>query len=138
MEKLSMQDATFLYSETDKVLNQIASLQQLALPDNTTPQTFIASLKHYLMDRIHLLPYLTRKVKMIPGGIDHAVWVRDGDFNINNHVVEIPLDAPGTFEQLQAKVAELHSIPMNREKPLWCMHVITGQEDGTVAYYATD
>ncbi|MFT4677632.1 MAG: diacylglycerol O-acyltransferase [Candidatus Azotimanducaceae bacterium] len=136
MEKLSMQDATFLYSETDKVLNQIASLQQLALPDNTTPQTFIASLKHYLMDRIHLLPYLTRKVKMIPGGIDHAVWVRDGDFNINNHVVEIPLDAPGTFEQLQAKVAELHSIPMNREKPLWCMHVITGQEDGTVAYYA--
>lgn len=136
MEKLSMQDATFLYSETDKVLNQIASLQQLELPQNTTPQAFVESLKVYLMDRIHLLPYLTRKVKMIPGGIDHAVWVRDGHFDINNHVVEISLEAPGTFEQLESKVAELHAIPMNRDQPLWCMHVITGHEDGTVAYYA--
>ncbi|MFT7246058.1 MAG: diacylglycerol O-acyltransferase [Candidatus Azotimanducaceae bacterium] len=136
MEKLSMQDATFLYSETDKVLNQIASLQQFELPLNTTPQAFAASLKVYLMDRIHLLPYLTRKVKMMPGGIDHAVWVRDGHFDINNHVVEIPLEAPGTFEQLEAKVAELHAIPMNRERPLWCMHVITGLEDSTIAYYA--
>ncbi|MFT4797290.1 MAG: WS/DGAT/MGAT family acyltransferase [Candidatus Azotimanducaceae bacterium] len=136
MEKLSMQDATFLYSETDKVLNQIASLQQLELPQNTTPEAFITSLKIYLMDRVHLLPYLTRKVKMIPGGIDHAVWVRDGHFDINNHVVEIPLEAPGTFAQLEAKVAELHAIPMNRDRPLWCMHVITGQDDGSVAYYA--
>jgi len=136
MEKLSMQDATFLYSETDKVLNQIASLQQLELPNDTTPEVFVESLKGYLLDRIHLLPYLTRKVKMIPGGIDHAVWVRDGHFDINNHVVEIPLEAPGTFAQLEAKVAALHSIPMNRERPLWRMHVITGQDDGTVAYYA--
>lgn len=136
MEKLSMQDATFLYSETNNVLNQIASLQQLELPEGATPQGFVASLRTYLMDRVHLLPYLTRKVKMIPGGIDHAVWVRDGKFDIDNHVVETPLEAPGTFEQLQAKVAELHSVPMNRERPLWCMHVITGLEDGTVAYYA--
>jgi len=136
MEKLSMQDATFLYSETNNVLNQIASLQQFELPKDTTPQGFVASLRIYLMDRIHLLPYLTRKVKMIPGGIDHAVWVRDGKFDIHNHVVEIPLEAPGNFEQLQAKVAELHAIAMNRERPLWCMHVITGLADATVAYYA--
>tara|TARA_R110002072_G_scaffold59158_5_gene150741 strand:- start:12813 stop:14315 length:1503 start_codon:yes stop_codon:yes gene_type:complete len=136
MEKLSMQDATFLYSETDKVLNQIASLQQFELPKDVTPQSFVTNLRTYLMDRIHLLPYLTRKVRMIPGGIDHAVWVRDGNFDIHNHVVEVPLEAPGTFEQLQAKVAELHSIPMNRIRPLWCMHVITGLQDGTVAYYA--
>jgi hypothetical protein len=64
MEKLTMQDATFLYSETVNVLNQIATLQR-----------FVASLRIYLMDRIRLLPYLTRKVKMIPGRIGHAVWV---------------------------------------------------------------
>lgn len=136
MEKLSMQDASFLYAETANVMNHIASLQQYELPAGVTPQEFIARLRTYLQDRIHLLPYLTRKVKMIPGGIDHAVWVQDGNFDIANHVVEIPVEAPGTFDQVQDKVAELHSRPMNRDIPLWRFHILTGLEDGNVAYYA--
>ena len=136
MEKLSMQDATFLYSETENVMNHIASLQQYQLPEGLEPSEFVASLRDYLKDRIHLLPYLTRKVKMMPGGMDHAVWIQDGDFDVHNHVIEVPLDAPGSFEQVQAKVAELHSQPMDRSKPLWCFYVMTGLNDGTVAYYA--
>lgn len=136
MNKLSMQDATFLYSETDSVMNHIASLQQYELPDGVSPKEFIDSLKVYLMDRIHLLPYLTQKVQMIPGGLDHAVWVQDGEFDIKNHVIDVPLDAPGTFDQVQQKVAELHSEPMDRNHPLWCFYVITGLDDGTVAYYS--
>jgi diacylglycerol O-acyltransferase len=136
MEKLSMQDATFLYSETDKVSNHIASLQQYELPKGVSPQTFVASLRVYLNDRIHLLPLLTRKVKMMPGGIDHAVWIQDGQFDINNHIVEIAIESPGTFEQVQAKVAELHAKPMDRSRPLWRFYVITGLADGNVAYYA--
>ena len=136
MEKLSMQDATFLYSETDKVSNHIASLQQYELPKNTTPLAFIESLRTYLSDRIHLLPLLTRKVKMMPGGIDHAVWIQDGNFDINNHVIEVPIEAPGSFDQVQAKVAELHAKPMKRSQPLWCFYIMTGLEDGNVAYYA--
>ncbi len=136
MNKLSMQDATFLYSETENVMNHIASLQQYELPANTTPGEFVESLRDYLADRIHLLPYLTQKVQMMPGGIDHAVWVMDGDFDIRNHVIEVPLGAPGNFEQVQSKVAELHSSPMDRSMPLWRFYIMTGLEDGTIAYYA--
>ena len=117
-------------------MNHIASLQHYQLPEGVTPSEFVVSLRTYLLDRIHLLPYLTRKVKMMPGGLDHAVWVQDGNFDIHNHVVEVPLEAPGSFDQVQTKVAELHSEPLNRDMPLWGFYVMTGLEDGTVAYYA--
>jgi len=136
MEKLSMQDASFLYAETANVMNHIGSLQQYKLPAGVTPSEFVVQLQTYLMDRIHLLPYLTRKVQMMPAGIDHAVWVQDGNFDIKNHVVEVPLAAPATFDQAQEKVAEIHSRPMNRDIPLWRFHIMTGFDDGTVAYYA--
>jgi WS/DGAT/MGAT family acyltransferase len=136
MEKLSMQDASFLYSETEKMMNHIASLQQYELPEGISPSQFVTRLQTYLADRIHLLPYLTRKVQMMPGGIDHAVWVQDGNFDIKNHVVEVPLGGDASFDQVQDKVAELHSKPMDRSLPLWRFHIITGLADGTVAYYA--
>lgn len=136
MEKLSMQDASFLYAETANVMNHIGSLQQYKLPDGMDASEFVEKLQTYLVDRIHLLPYLTRKVQMMPAGIDHAVWIQDGDFDIKNHVVEVPLKAPATFDQAQEKVAEIHSRPMNRDMPLWRFHIMTGFDDGTVAYYA--
>ncbi|MFT7686878.1 MAG: diacylglycerol O-acyltransferase [Candidatus Azotimanducaceae bacterium] len=135
MQKLGMIDASFLYSETDKVFNHIASVQQFELPKNIESGEFIKGLKQYLVNRSHLVPYLTRVIKMMPGQIDHPVWISDDNFDIDNHVIEIPLEAPGTFDQLQNKVAQLHSQPMDRNIPLWSMKVITGLEDGTIYYY---
>ena len=48
MEKLGALDANFLYSETDKVLNHVASLQHFALPRNTSASEFTRGLKTFL------------------------------------------------------------------------------------------
>ncbi len=135
MEQLGAVDATFLYSETDSMLNHIASIQRLSLPEETDIPTFIGEFKALLMTRLHLIPYLTRKLQAAPGQIDHPFWVRDSAFDINEHVTEVALPAPGTFAQFEAKIAELHAEPMNRSRPLWAIKVITGFEDGTIAYY---
>ena len=135
MEQLGAVDATFLYSETESMLNHIASIQRLSLPEDTDIPTFIAEFKALLMTRLHLIPYLTRKLQEAPVQIDHPFWVRDSAFDINQHVVEVALPAPGTFAQFEAKIAELHAEPMNRDRPLWAIKVITGFEDGTIAYY---
>ncbi len=135
MEKLGALDANFLYSETDTVFNHVASLQQFALPQNTSASEFCNGLKTFLNGRIHLVPYLTRKIKFTPFNLDHPVWITDTEFNIENHIIEVPLDAPGSMRQLEQKVAQLHSAPMDRSKPLWAVYVITGLEDGNIAYY---
>ena len=135
MEKLGAVDAAFLYSETDCMLNHIASIQKLRLPDGTDIPTFIGEFKALLMTRLHLIPYLTRKLQEVPGQLDHPFWVRDAGFNIHHHVTAVALPAPGTFAQFEAKIAELHAEPMDRNRPLWAIKVITGFEDGTIAYY---
>ena len=135
MEKLGAMDANFLYTETDQVLNHIASIQKIRLPEGTNVDDFVANLKKLLLSRVHLVPYMTRKLRWVPGNIDHPFWVKDESFSIDNHVEVIPLPAPGTHRQFEEKIAEIHGIPMDRTRPLWSLKVLTGFEDGSVAYY---
>jgi diacylglycerol O-acyltransferase len=135
MKKLGALDANFLYTETDTVFNHIASIQRLRLVAGTNIDTFIAEVKQLLMTRLHQIPYMTRKLVEVPGQLDHPFWVRDTSFDIDNHIHQIRLPEPGTFTQFERAVAELHAVPLDRSKPLWAIKVITGFEDGTIAYY---
>ena len=135
MEKLGALDANFLYTETESVLNHIASIQRLRLAADTNVDTFIGEVKQLLMSRLHQIPYLTRKLVEVPGQLDHPFWARDTTFDIDNHVHRISLPKPGTFAQFERAVAKLHAVPMDRSKPLWAIIVMTGFQDGTIAYY---
>jgi len=135
MKKLGTVDANFLYSETPTNPNHVASVQIFELPENQSSSEFIEGLKTFMAARIHLVPYLTRKLQFTPFGLDHPVWISDGNFSIENHIVEVSLAEPGDLSQLQTKVAELHEEIMDREIPLWKLHVITGLKDNTIAFY---
>jgi WS/DGAT/MGAT family acyltransferase len=136
MEKLSALDANFLYTETEKMPNHISSVQLFDLPDETTADEFIVGLKSRYLERIHLVPYLTRKVVFMPGNIDHPVWKVDADFNIDNHIIKVDLPPPGNFHQLEEKVAEIHAELIDRNRPLWQLFVISGLEGNRIAYYS--
>lgn len=136
MYKLSALDAGFLYNETERSPQHIASVQVMELPAGMGADQFIHGLKTFLLKRIHLVPYLTNKVQTVPFGLDHPVWVRDRDFSIDNHVRTARVAAPGGRRQIDEKVAEIHSVLMDRSRPLWDLWVMTGLEDGRVAYYS--
>jgi len=135
MQKLGALDANFLYTETDKTPNHVSSVQIFELPKNCEIDEFVPGLKEFFMRRAHLVPYLTRVLRFVPGNIDHPVWIKDTAFNIDNHLTQVELPAPGTFEQLEQKVADIHAELMDRNKPLWHLYIITGLEDGRIAYY---
>ncbi|MDC6449801.1 wax ester/triacylglycerol synthase family O-acyltransferase [Pseudomonadales bacterium] len=139
MEQIGALDANFLYTETNSVHNHIASIQILELPVGQTSKDFIEGLRQVISDRRHLVPYLTRKLRYTPMNMDHPFWVEDKQFNIDNHIYEVPLETADTsdagFSKLQEKIAELHAVPMDRSKPLWSMQVITGFADRKIAYY---
>ena len=139
MEQIGALDANFLYTETNSVHNHIASIQILELPVGQTAKDFIEGLRQVISDRRHLVPYLTRKLRYTPMNMDHPFWVEDKQFNIDNHIYEVPLETAATseagFSKLEEKIAELHAVPMDRSKPLWSMQVITGFADRKIAYY---
>ena len=95
MYKLGALDAGFLYNETDRCPQHIASIQVLELPSDITEAEFVENLKALLMSRIHLVPYFTNKLQQVPFNLDHPVWVRDLEFDINNHVHRLRVPAPG-------------------------------------------
>ncbi len=135
MQKLAAADASFLYAETNKCTSNIASVNVMILPEGVTSNTFIEDLKQYLSDRSHLVPYMKRKLAFVPGNFDHPVWVQDKNFDINNHVIEYPVEAPGGRAQMEDAVARIHEIKMPLERPLWAWWILTGLEGEKIAVY---
>ena len=69
----------------------------------------------------------------MPLGLDYPYWIEDDDFDLNFHVREIGLPAPGSDEQLAEQVARIVSRPLDRARPLWELYVISGLQSGHVA-----
>jgi diacylglycerol O-acyltransferase / wax synthase len=135
VHQLAGLDAAFLYNETARSPQHIASVQVLELPEGTSPTAFIADFKSLLMQRRHLVPYFTNRLQSLPFGLDHPVWVRDGSFDIDHHVRHAEVPSPGGRREFEQTIAALHAIPLNRQRPLWEIWVLTGLEGGRVAFY---
>ncbi|MDZ7684235.1 MAG: wax ester/triacylglycerol synthase family O-acyltransferase [Gammaproteobacteria bacterium] len=135
MQKLGAVDANFLYTETQRMPNHIASVQRFELPEGITPTEWVESLRDYVLARRHRVDYLHRKLQFVPGNFDHPLWVEATDLDMTQHIVEVRLPAPGSTAQMEQAIADIHGRLMDRTRPLWNMHVITGLDDGDVAVY---
>ena len=135
MNKLSALDAGFLYNESTCSPQHVASVQILELPAGSRLEPFVEQFKALLLERIHLVGYFTNKLQHVPFDFDHPVWIKDQAFNIDNHVHQAQIAAPGGRCELEAKIAELHAEPLDRNRPLWDLWVLTGLEGGRIAYY---
>lgn len=135
MDKLKILDASFLYAETKNTPMHVAGLQHFEVPPGMGDDWF-PTLQRYIADRVHLIPFMTRRLKTTPLGIDHPVWVRDEAFDIDRHVRRARVPSPGTQQQLEQLVARLHEEQLDRAHPLWQYWLIEGLEDGTVAWYS--
>ena len=141
MYKLSATDAGFLYAETPLCPMHVASVQVMALPDGVNEDEFIASLKPFIAARSHLVPYLTNRLQATPFDLDHPLWVRDPDFDIDRHIYRVDVPAPGGQAELERTIAEIHATALDRSRPLWEIAVLCGLGDASgrgnrrVAYY---
>ena len=83
-----------------------------------------------LAERLPLLPPLRWRLAEVPLGLDYPYWVDDPDFDLDYHVRELALAAPGTDDQLAEQVARIVSRPLDRARPLWELYLIHGLEGG--------
>ncbi len=136
MQQLSGLDAAFLNLETGPVYGHVSSLG--IYDSSTADQPLTAAvLRERMMSRIHKLPMFRRKLVTVPLGLDQPYWCDDDEFDINAHIFDVGISAPGTRQQLNEVVSRLVAKPLDRSRPLWEMAVINGLEDGKTALLAT-
>lgn len=134
MKKLAFLDSGFLYAETPNTPMHIAGLQVFEVPAHKRPG-FFEAYRRNVAERLHSLPFLTRRLARTELGIDHPVLVTDERFNLDYHVRHTAIPRPGTQRQLEALVARLHERPLDRSRPLWEFWIIEGLEGDRIALY---
>ncbi len=138
MQQLSGLDNSFLSMETAKQFGHVASMTIYDLSDWTPTEgvgSFYESIMATVTERIHLLPFLRRKLVQVPLGLDHPYWINDADFDLEFHVRNLALPAPGTDQQLGEQIARLAGRPLDRTRPLWELYVIDGLAENRAAMF---
>lgn len=128
MDRLSGLDASFLYLETPAQLMHVCAV--LVLDTSTMPEPYsFDRLQAQIEGRVRDVPAFTRKLRRVPLGLDHPVWVRDLGFDIERHVHRLAVPTPGGYRELMDLCSHLAALPLDRSRPLWEMWVIEGYAD---------
>jgi diacylglycerol O-acyltransferase len=133
MRQLTSLDSQFLALETPRQSGHVASVAILDPSTTATATLTLADIQALITDRLPLLPPLRWRLQEVPLGLDYPYWVDDIDFDLDFHVRELALPAPGSDEQLAEQVARIVSRPLDRSKPLWELYLISGLPSGRIA-----
>ncbi len=132
MRQLTSLDAQFLAMESARQYGHVGGLA--ILDPSTRPGGLdLAGVQELIVQRLPLVPPLRWRLAEVPLSLDYSYWVDDPDFDVEFHVREIALPAPGNEAQLAEQVARIVARPLDRRRPLWELYLIQGLEDGHAA-----
>jgi diacylglycerol O-acyltransferase / wax synthase len=128
MKQLSGLDATFLYLETAEMPMHVGALHVIELPAGYKGR-FVTNLRRHIASRLPVAPVLRRRLWWMPLNLANPAWV-DAEPQMTRHIVEIKLPASARngdgLTELEAQVGALHPVLLDRDLPLWKMHVFEG------------
>lgn len=133
MRQLTSIDAQFIALEDGR---NHAHVSALAIYDPATApggELTLDDVRSLVEERLHLLAPFRWRLAEVPFGIDHPYWVDDPGFDLDFHIRELALPAPGDERMLTEQVARLVSRPLDRAHPLWELYLIHGLADNRVA-----
>jgi len=113
----------------------VGSLNLFEPPAGYSGEGFYESVKEHVAKRMHLAAVFTRKLALMPFDLANPVWIHDDDIDLDYHVRYMVLPKPGTMAQMEALAARLHSMLLDRSRPLWEFYIIEGLADGRIGFY---
>ena len=117
MRQLTSLDAQFLAIEDGRNYGHVSGL---AIYDPSSAPGGVlnaASVRETVAERLHLLPPFRWRLAEVPLGLDHPYWVDDERFDLEFHVRELALPAPGSDSQLSEQVARIFARQLDRSGP---------------------
>lgn len=122
--RMTSLDASFLYLEQPNALLHVAGIYTFSHPLD------YEDLLGYVRDRLHLIPRYTQRAVMVPLNLAHPTWEEDPEFDIRQHILRHRLRGAHDDAALAALCAKLFAEPLDRNRPLWEMHLIEGYGNG--------
>lgn len=130
-ERMTEHEALMWNIEKDPWLNPSgAALTILDTPVDT--DRFRRQVRH----GVAKLPRLYQRVVPGLGRISTPAWAPDPEFDLDFHIREVELAAPGTQRQLYDLASQLYAEPFDRTRPLWRFVLISGLEGGKGAIWS--
>lgn len=121
-------DAGFLYMETPAM--HMHTLKMAIL--DASPDLNYDNLVKAMLYRLRRLPPLRRRVVPVPGGLNHPVLVTERRLDPDRHFFRHDLGGAGTMRDFERVVGEIAGKQLDRDVPLWELHVIEGMAGGRV------
>jgi len=134
MKPVKAIDAAFLQLETPATPMHVGALFVLDPGSLQAGRTFFRRFKTEVGKCLGLSEVFTRRVVGLPLDVANPMWATDAP-DLDYHVRRTVLPEPGSQHQLEECVADLHAPLMDRDRPLWELHVIEGLAGGRVALY---
>lgn len=136
MKKLSMVDKGFLVSESREMPMHVGGVSLYTLPDGADEQEFLHDMALNLRTADALLPPFGDKLKTGRLGLaGDAFWQPDTTLDMDYHVRHSALPKPGRYRELFNLVSRLHGTLLDRNRPLWEIHLIEGLQNRQFAVY---
>jgi diacylglycerol O-acyltransferase len=127
-DRLTGLDASFLHLERSGAHMHVASASIFEGPAPSHEE-----FRDHIASRLHLVPRFRQKLRFVPLDQGRPVWVDDPHLNLDYHVRQSALPAPGSDEQLRNLAARIFSQQLDRSKPLWELWLVEGLDDGRFA-----
>ncbi|MFO8112000.1 MAG: wax ester/triacylglycerol synthase family O-acyltransferase [Desulfosalsimonadaceae bacterium] len=91
-----------------------------------------ARLQDLLEKRLLLYKRFRQRIVWPATRLGLPFWDYDPNFDIRNHIIKLALPAPGDKKTLARMISDLSIVPLDKEKPLWQMHIIENYGAGSV------
>jgi diacylglycerol O-acyltransferase / wax synthase len=127
-DRLTGLDASFLHLERSGAHMHVAST---IIFEGEAPTH--AEFRDHIASRLHLVPRFRQKLRNVPLDQGRPVWVDDPHLNLEYHVRQTALPAPGSEEQLRNLASRIFSQQLDRSKPLWELWLVEGLRDDRFA-----
>ncbi|MEY1660648.1 WS/DGAT/MGAT family O-acyltransferase [Isoalcanivorax beigongshangi] len=132
MKPLSPLDQLFLWLERRQQPMHVAGLQLFSFPEDAGPK-YISELAQSMREyNAPVGPFSQR----LQSRLGQNFWVEDTQFDIEHHFCHSALPKPGRIRELLTLVSAEHSNLLDRERPLWEVHLIEGIRGRRFALYS--
>ncbi|MEV6427543.1 wax ester/triacylglycerol synthase family O-acyltransferase [Nocardia sp. NPDC051463] len=134
MRIVSPVDAMFLLTESGARPMHVGSVLLFEPPPESGPDFAQAAYAILTAGSVVHPRFRTRPTRTF--GSPQLMWTTDRDVDLDYHVRRWALPAPGGLDELFELTSQLHGALLDRDRPLWEMHLIEGLRDGRIALYS--
>lgn len=120
-------DASFLYLETPSVHMHTLKIAVVEPNPDLTFDNLVAG----TIARLRRMPALRRRVVEVPLRLNHPVLVTQRRIDPARHFFRHDLGGAATMRDVERAIGDIAGTPLDREAPLWQIHLLEGLADGS-------